>query len=90
MGTITDIDGGDAASLNVGDIIVKVDPGYFRPTEVETLLGEPTKAKGILAWTPEISVEEMCAEIVESDLNVAKRRAFLKSHGHNKNIPMEH
>jgi len=61
IGTITDIDGSDTASLNVGDIIVKVDPGYFRPTEVETLLGEPSKAKGILGWTPEITVEEMCA-----------------------------
>jgi GDPmannose 4,6-dehydratase len=68
---------------------VKVDPGYFRPTEVEILLGEPSKAKGILGWTPEITVEEMCAEMVENDLNIAKRQAFLKSHGHNINIPME-
>ena len=55
---------------------MKVDPGYFRPIEVETLLGEPSKAKGILGWTPEITVEEMCAEMVANDLNIAKRQAF--------------
>jgi GDPmannose 4,6-dehydratase len=65
IGTITDINGGDAAPLNVGDIIVKVDRGHFRPTEVETLLGEPTKEKGIPGLTPEITVEKMCAEMIE-------------------------
>lgn len=90
IGTITGIDGDDAASLNVGDVIVEVDPGYFRPTEVETLLGDSTKAKDVLGWTPEITVEEMCAEMVANDLDIAKRQAFLKSHGHNINIPMEH
>jgi GDPmannose 4,6-dehydratase len=90
IGTISAIDGDDAASLKVGDVIVKVDPRYFRPTEVETLLGDPTKAKDKLGWVPEITVEEMCAEMVENDLNIAKRQALLKSHGHNINFPMEH
>jgi GDPmannose 4,6-dehydratase len=90
IGTISAIDGDDAASLKVGDVIVKVDPRYFRPTEVETLLGDPTKAKDKLGWVPEITVEEMCAEMVANDLNIAKRQALLKSHGHNINFPMEH
>ena len=90
IGTISAIDGNDAASLKVGDVIVKVDPRYFRPTEVETLLGDPTKAKDKLGWVPEITLEEMCAEMVKSDLDIAKRQALLKSHGHNINLPTEY
>ena len=90
IGTISAIDGDDAASLKVGDVIVKVDPRYFRPTEVETLLGDPTKAKDKLGWVPEITVEKMCAEMVKSDLDIAKRQALLKSHGHNINLPTEY
>ena len=90
IGTISAIDGDDAASLKVGDVIVKVDPRYFRPTEVETLLGDPTKAKDKLGWVPEITVEEMCAEMVKNDLDIAKRQALLKSHGHNINLPTEY
>ena len=90
IGTISAIDGDDAASLKVGDVIVKVDPRYFRPTEVETLLGDPTKAKDKLGWVPEITLEEMCAEMVKSDLDIAKRQALLKSHGHNINLPTEY
>ena len=66
--------------FSVGDVIVKVDPSYFRPAEVETLLGDPSKAKKKLGWTPQISVEEMCAEMIDSDLKVAERSAFLKLH----------
>jgi len=69
-----------APHVKVGDIIVKVDPSYFRPAEVETLLGDPSKAKKKLGWTPQISVEEMCAEMIDSDLKVAERSAFLKLH----------
>ena len=90
IGTISAIDGDDAASLKVGDVIVKVDPRYFRPTEVETLLGDPTKAKDKLGWVPEITLEEMCAEMVKSDLDIAKRQALLKSHGHTINTPTEY
>ncbi|SUE72820.1 putative GDP-mannose 4,6-dehydratase [Ectopseudomonas oleovorans] len=57
--------------MNVGDVIVRVDPRYFRPTEVETLLGDPSKAKQKLGWVPEITVQEMCAEMVREDLKVA-------------------
>ena len=68
--------------MSVGDVIVKVDPRYFRPAEVETLLGDPTKAKEKLGWVPEITVEEMCAEMVEYDLGKAKQHALLKKHGY--------
>lgn len=76
------IQGDLAPALKVGDIIVRVDPRYFRPAEVETLLGDPTKAKTKLGWTPEITVQEMCAEMVREDLKVAQRHALLKQHGH--------
>jgi GDPmannose 4,6-dehydratase len=82
IATVTGITGDNAAGVNVGDIIVKVDPRYFRPAEVETLLGDPTKAKEKLGWVPEITVEEMCAEMVAFDLDKAKQTALLKSHGH--------
>ena len=80
--TVACIDGDNAPALKVGDVIVLVDPRYFRPAEVETLLGDPTNAKTKLGWVPEITVQEMCAEMVEEDLLVAKRSVLLKSHGH--------
>jgi GDPmannose 4,6-dehydratase len=83
---ITDIEGDKAPALKVGDTIVRVDPRYFRPAEVETLLGDPTKAKEKLGWVPEISVQEMCAEMVADDLKTAQRHALLKKHG--LEIPM--
>jgi GDPmannose 4,6-dehydratase len=83
------ITGDNAPALKVGDIVVKVDPRYFRPAEVETLLGDPTKAKEKLGWTPEITVQEMCAEMVAEDLKVAKRHALLKLHGHDIPVSQE-
>ena len=83
------IEGDFAPALNVGDVIVKVDPRYFRPAEVETLLGDPELAKSNLGWTPEISVQEMCAEMVAEDLNVAQRTAFLKANGHDTPVSVE-
>jgi GDPmannose 4,6-dehydratase len=62
--------------------IVRIDPQYFRPTEVETLLGDPTKAKEKLGWVPEITAQEMCKEMVAHDLEQAKQHALLKIHGH--------
>ena len=70
-------------------MIVRIDPRYFRPTEVETLLGEPTKAKEKLGWVPEITAQEMCAEMVASDLAEAKQYALLKKHGYSVNVSME-
>lgn len=80
---------GCAIGVNIGDIIVRVDPRYFRPAEVETLLGDPTKAKNVLGWVPEITVEDMCAEMVANDLAKAKRHALLKSHGYDVAVSLE-
>jgi len=73
----------------VGDVVVQIDPRYFRPTEVETLLGDPTKAKQKLGWTPEITVQEMCAEMVREDLEQATKAALLKKHGYKISISAE-
>ncbi len=78
---VASIEGDEAPALNVGDVILRIDPRYFRPAEVETLLGDPTKAREALGWEPEITAREMCAEMVASDLREAKRHALLKLHG---------
>lgn len=83
------IEGTDAPALKVGDVIVRVDPRYFRPAEVETLLGSPNKAKEKLGWVPEITAQEMCAEMVAEDLKCAKRHALLKEHGYNVAVSVE-
>jgi len=88
-GIIDAIDGDDAPALHVGDVIVQIDPRYFRPAEVETLLGDPSKAKEKLGWVPEITVQEMCAEMVAADLVAAKRHALLKEHGYNIPVAVE-
>ena len=89
IATVTTVDQAIAPSVSIGDVIVKVDARYFRPAEVETLLGDPTKAKVKLGWVPEITVEEMCAEMVAHDLDVARRHAILASHGHHVSVSRE-
>ena len=66
----------------VGKRIVAVDPRYYRPAEVETLLGDPSKAKRELGWTPKITLDELVNEMVDSDLEIAKRDALVESHGY--------
>lgn len=88
IATVKSINSVDKLSINIGDVIVRVDPRFFRPAEVETLLGDPTKAKNKLGWIPEITVEEMCAEMVENDLKLAKQHALLKKHGFEVNISL--
>ncbi len=83
------IEGNNAVALKVGDVIVRVDPKYFRPAEVETLLGDPSKAKEKLGWVPEIAVEELCAEMVRGDLKKAKQHALLKAHGYDIPVAIE-
>ena len=89
IATVTAIEGDNAPGVSIGDVIVKVDPRYFRPAEVETLLGDPTNAKEKLGWVPEITVEEMCAEMVEGDLQKAKQHALLKKHGYSVAVAKE-
>ena len=79
--TVIAIHGDEVSGLKVGDVVVKIDPRYFRPTEVETLLGDPSKAKTKLGWVPEITVQEMCKEMVANDLAQAKQHALLQMHG---------
>jgi GDPmannose 4,6-dehydratase len=74
--------GDKAPALRAGQVIVRIDPHYFRPAEVESLLGDPSKARAKLGWEPVIGVREMCAEMVASDLTEARRYALLKSHGY--------
>jgi len=88
-GVVERIEGDKAPELKVGDVIVRVDPRYFRPAEVETLLGDPTKAKEKLGWSTEITVQEMCAEMVAEDLKVAQRHAFLKKNGFDMPVSVE-
>ena len=68
-------------SIKVGDVIVSIDSSYFRPAEVETLLGDPSKAKNKLQWEPKISIDEMCSEMIAEDLKIAQKNALLQSHG---------
>jgi GDPmannose 4,6-dehydratase len=78
---VVGIQGDMAPALSVGDVVMRVNPRYFRPAEVDTLLGDPTKAKEKLGWTPEITALEMCAEMVAEDHKSARRAALLKEHG---------
>jgi nucleoside-diphosphate-sugar epimerase len=78
-----------APALQVGQTVVRIDPRYFRPTEVETLLGDPSKAKQKLGWRPEITVQHMCAEMVAADLQVAKQHALLKANGYSVSVSIE-
>jgi GDPmannose 4,6-dehydratase len=83
------IEGGNSPDLKVGDVIVRVDPRYFRPTEVETLLGDPAKAKQELGWIPEITAQDMCREMVAHDLAQAQQHALLRKHGYAVNVSVE-
>jgi GDPmannose 4,6-dehydratase len=86
---IASITGDKAPALKVGDIVMRIDPRYFRPTEVDALLGDPTKAKQKLGWVPEITVQQICKEMVSSDLHEAKQHAILIENGFNPNVSGE-
>ncbi|MGB7511928.1 MAG: GDP-mannose 4,6-dehydratase, partial [Pelodictyon phaeoclathratiforme] len=77
------------ASLREGSVIVRVDARYFRPAEVETLLGDPAKAKADLGWVPEITLDEMVEEMVAHDLDLARRHALLKANGYRVEVSKE-
>ncbi len=78
-----------APALKEGDVVMRIDPRYFRPAEVETLLGDPKKAKEKLGWVPEITAQEMCSEMVAEDLQAAQRYALLKQHGMEQPVSFE-
>ena len=81
IATVAAVTSDMAPAVKVGDVLMRIDPRYFRPAEVETLLGDPTKAKEKLGWVPEITAQEMCAEMVAADLTAARRLKLLKEHG---------
>jgi GDPmannose 4,6-dehydratase len=88
-GRVAKISGDKTPGLKVGDVIVRIDPRYFRPTEVETLLGDPSKAKAKLGWVPKITLNEMIIEMVTHDLDQARRHALLKSSGFKISVSCE-
>ena len=88
-GIVDTIQGNNAPALKVGQTIVAIDPRYFRPAEVETLLGDPSKAKEKLGWVPQITLQEMIAEMVACDLDEAKKHALLKEQGFNVAVSRE-
>jgi GDPmannose 4,6-dehydratase len=77
------------SALKIGDIIIRIDSRYFRPSEVETLLGDPAKAKSDLGWVPEITLDEMIEEMVSHDLDLARRHALLKANGYMVEVSKE-
>jgi len=88
-GVVESIEGSDAHALKVGDVVVQIDSRYFRPAEVKTLLGDPSKAKDKLGWIPEITLQQICEEMVAEDLKIAKQHALLKAHGHDISVSAE-
>ena len=80
IGVVTAVHGDLAPKIRVGQVIVKIDPRYFRPAEVDTLLGDPAKAKAELGWEPQITAQDMCKEMVQEDHKAARRQALLKAH----------
>lgn len=89
VGIVESVRGANAPSVKHGQVILRVDPRYFRPTEVETLLGDASKARLKLGWTPTISARTLCAEMIASDLEEAKRNAFLRQHGYHVSVGQE-
>jgi len=89
VGTVDSIKDDSSSILNIGDIIIRIDKFFFRPAEVETLLGDPAKAKEKLGWVPEVTVQEMCKEMVNNDLQEAKKNILLRNNGFSVNISKE-
>jgi len=81
VGFVVDVSGEDAPCVKPGQVIVRIDPRYFRPSEVEALVGDASMARERLGWRPETTVEMMCAEMVREDLSAARRHRLLQSHG---------
>jgi GDPmannose 4,6-dehydratase len=86
VGVVVAKDNDRAPEIEIGDVIVRVDPRYYRPSEVETLLGDATKAKKNLGWTPKITLENMISEMMKNDIDLAKRHALLRGHGYEVSI----
>ena len=89
IGTVSSLEGDKAPNVKVGQVIIRIDKRYFRPSEVENLLGDPSKAMDKLGWKPQITPQDMCEEMIEEDYRIAKRHLFLKDNGLELPIPIE-
>jgi GDPmannose 4,6-dehydratase len=89
VATVAAVAGDRAPALKAGDVVMRIDPRYFRPAEVDTLLGDPSKAKAQLGWEPELTAQQMCAEMVAEDLKTGRRHALLKEHGMDLPVSVE-
>ena len=89
VGIVDSIKGNDAPALKAGDVILRIDGRYFRPAEVESLLGSTKKAQDKLGWSPEITVQEMCKEMIAHDLKESKKSMLLRNRGFSTNIAKE-
>ena len=89
VGIVDSLSGTVETGLHAGDVIVRIDPRYFRPAEVESLLGDATAARETLGWTPQITAREMCTEMMAADLETARRHALLREHGYTPSITRE-
>jgi GDPmannose 4,6-dehydratase len=89
VGIVDSVEGEAAACLSPGDVIVRVDPRYFRPAEVDSLLGDSTKAQFLLDWHPQVGIREMVSEMVHADLDAMRRVALLKKHGYAVPVALE-
>ena len=89
IATVTAVNSDNAPALKVGDVVMRIDERYFRPSEVHTLLGDPNKAREKLGWVPEITAQQMCAEMVQADLVAARRSKLLSDHGLNLPVSVE-
>jgi GDPmannose 4,6-dehydratase len=90
VGIVDNISGTVETRLRAGDIIVRIDPRYFRPAEVESLLGDATAAREALGWVPQTTAREMCSEMMAGDLDTARRHALLRAHGYNPSVAKEY
>ncbi len=86
-GFVVDVAGDRAPAVSPGDVVVRVDPRYFRPAEVDTLLGDAGRARERLGWVPEHTLESMCAEMVAHDLEEARRHVLLRERGFSTPVP---
>ena len=89
IATVVKINGDKSPGVEIGQVVVRIDPRYFRPAEVETLLGDPSEAKNLLGWEPEISVQEMCNEMVQEDYRESLRHKLLMENGFQVPLPLE-
>lgn len=89
IAVVTSVTGDKAPALRAGDVVMRIDPRYFRPAEVQSLLGDASKAREKLGWRPQITAQQMCAEMVASDLAIARRHALLERHGLRQALAIE-